>query len=124
MNLDSLKQRPELGLFLGLFVGDGGLSFKHNGEGYRIYPISFYNTNIDLVELFHSLFFNLFNIKGNIRSRDRKNKLKLWEFEKYSKDIYAILNQEFEIPYGKKALNVKIPSFILSSSDEIKKNFF
>ena len=47
MNVDinKLKKSNELAMFLGMFAGDGCLSIKHNGGGYRIYPIGFYNTN-------------------------------------------------------------------------------
>jgi len=126
MNFDinNLKNSKDLALFLGMLAGDGCLSINHNGEGYRIYPINFYNTNKKYVDLFSDLFFKLFNVKGTIRGRERKNKLVLWEFEKYSVDLYKIINEDFEIACGKKALNVSIPSFILKGSNEIKKHFF
>ena len=123
-NINILKNSKDLALFLGMFAGDGCLSFKHNGDGYRTYPIRFYNTKKDYVNLFHSLFFKLFEINGKIRSRKREGRKELWEFEKYSKEIYTIINKNFEIFCGKKALNVKIPSFILKGNKELKKSFF
>lgn len=59
-----------------------------------------------------------------IRARKRYNKKVLFEFEKYSLDIYKMINEDFEICCGKKALNVDIPSFILQGDEEIKKSFF
>jgi intein/homing endonuclease len=119
-----LKKSKELALFLGMFAGDRCLSISRNGEGYRIYPIRFFNTNKNYVDIFHDLFFKLFNIEGVIRGRERGNKLVLWEFEKYSVEIYKIINIDFEIVCGKKALNVRIPSFILNGTNKIKKHFF
>ncbi len=124
LNIDKLKKTNGLALFLGMFVGDGGLSIKKNGEGYRIYPITFYNSEKKLVLLFHKLFYKLFKIKGNIRSRKRENKKELWEFEKYSVKMYNIINKDFEIPCGKKASKVRIPSFVLSGAESIKLHFF
>ncbi len=126
MNLDinELKKSKDLALLLGMFAGDGCLPIKHNGERYRIYPISFYNTNKKYVKLFSDLFTKLFVIKGKIRSRERKNKKILWEFEKYSVELYKMINEDFEIACGKKALNVRMPSFILKGKNILKKNFF
>ena len=126
MNLDinKLKNSKDLALFLGMFAGDGCLSISHNGEGYRIYPLRFYNTNKKLVELFSDLFFKLFGLRGKIRGRKRENKQILWGFEKYSIRLYKIVNVDFEIPCGKKALKVGIPTFILKGDKEVKKHFF
>ena len=47
MNFDikKLKESEDLALFLGMFAGDGCLTFNFNGDGNRIYPISFFNCN-------------------------------------------------------------------------------
>ena len=74
--------------------------------------------------MFGEIFERLFKIKGNLRKRIRENRKDLWEFEKYSMKIYNIINEKFEIPCGKKSLNVKIPSFILNGKDSLKKHFF
>jgi len=124
LNIIKLKKSKELALFLGMFVGDGCLSIKCNGNGYRIYPISFYNTNRYYVKLFSKLFLKLFGVVGKIKARRRCGKLLLWEFEKYSVELYKIINKDFEIFCGKKATNVKIPSFILNGNKIIKKYFF
>ena len=114
----------DLALLLGMFAGDGCLPIKHNGQGYRNYQIAFYNTNKSYVVLFSDLFFKLFKIKGKIFCRKRENRKPLWSFEKYSKELAIIFNERFEIPFGKKARNVFIPSFIKNSSNEIKMHFF
>jgi len=126
MNFDinQLKKSNELALFLGMFAGDGCISIKHNGNGFRIYPIRFFNTNKALVDLFSDLFYNLFKIRGAVRGRARLNKQILWEFEKYSVEVYKIIVNDFEIPCGKKASKVRAPSFIQNGSKELKKYFF
>jgi len=107
-----------------MFAGDGCLPIKIPKDGYRRYPVVFYNTNKNFISLFANLFYKNFGIKGNIRRRIRENKKDLWEFEKYSKEIYNTINTNFEIPCGKKALNVRIPSFILNGENSLKKYFF
>lgn len=126
MNLDieRLKKSEDLAFWLGMFVGDGCLSVKKNGGGRRIYPISFFNTQKYQVELFASLSKELLNLDGKIRGRKRENRKVLWEFEKYSVKIYKIVNNDFEIACGKKALLVRIPSFIRNGGFSSKRNFF
>jgi intein/homing endonuclease len=126
MNFDikKLKNSKELALLLGMFAGDGCLSISHNGEGYRIYPIRFFNTNKNYVEIFDSLFYTVFNRRGTITGRKRANKKILWEFSLYSVEIYKLINVELEIANGKKALNVRIPSFIRLGNNDMKKHFF
>ena len=119
-----IKKSNKLALLLGMFAGDGCLPIKHNGEGYRNYQIAFFNTNKQYVELFEQLFFELFAIKGKIFKRYRSNRKPLWRFEKYSKKLAILFNEEFEIPFGKKALSVFIPSFIKNGDDMLKKHFF
>ena len=63
-NINKLKKSKELALLLGMFIGDGCLSVSRNGEGYRIYPIRFFNTNKKLALLFGNLFSRLFNWLG------------------------------------------------------------
>ena len=124
MNINILKKSEDLALFLGMLAGDGCLPIKYNGEGYRVYPISFYNSDKEKVKLFADLFYGLFSIKGKIRCRVRKNRKPLWEFEKYSVCIYHLINSDFEIINGKKSRNVKVPSFIMDGEDLLKKAFF
>src|SRR3989338_3520161 len=119
-----LKKSEDLALFLGMFAGDGCLTIGHNGFGYRTYPIVFVNTNKAYVKLFRNLFYNLFQIKGFIYLRKRKNKKDLWTFQKCSLEIYNTINKEFEFPLGKKALKLRIPSFILNGNKELQKYFF
>ena len=123
-DIDKLKQSEDLALFLGMFAGDGCLSISRNGSGARIYPIRFYNTKKSYVYLFRSLFLRLFSVRGSVRGRVRKGKRVLWEFEKYSVELYRIINEHFEISNGRKALSVEIPSFIQHGTEAIKKNFF
>ena len=123
-SVDKLKKSKDLALFLGMLVGEGCMPVKHNGQGYRIYPITFYNTNKKMVELFGNLFHKLFGLKGKIHKKERKDKKVLWEFEKYSVKLYNRINSDFEIFCGKKASNVSIPSFILDGTREVKKYFF
>ncbi len=118
------SKEEKLALLIGMFAGDGCLPIKHNGQGDRNYQIAFYNTDKELVLLFRSLFFQLFGINGKIFYSDRLNKKRLWHFEKYGKELAVRFNQEFEMPFGKKALSVFIPMFIKNSGYDIQKNFF
>jgi hypothetical protein len=112
LDIFKLKSSKKLALFLGMLVGDGCLPIKHNGDGNRVYPVLFYNTNKSMTNLFHSLFYDLFFVQGKIRYRERSNKKPLWYFEKYSKEIYNLLHIDYEISNGKKAVSGRIPSFI------------
>ena len=77
----------KLALFIGMLSGDGCLSIKHNGEGYRDYPIDFCNVDKELVVLFNNLFEDLFKIDGRIYLRQRPNRKVIWTFRKYSRKI-------------------------------------
>jgi intein/homing endonuclease len=123
-DLKKLKKSKEVALFLGMFAGDGCLTIKHNGDGYRIYPVQFFNTRKDYVELFAKLFYNIFGVKGTIFANRRENRKVLWGFRKYSVMIYKIINTDLEISCGKKALTVRIPSFIRNGPKTLKKAFF
>ena len=82
-----MDKEESLALFLGMLSGDGCLSIGHNGEGYRNYPIQFYNTDEGKVEIFSRLFHELFGIEGRVSSRKRKNRKEIWEFVKRSHKI-------------------------------------
>ncbi|MBW2972851.1 hypothetical protein KY346_00480 [Candidatus Woesearchaeota archaeon] len=123
MQYNTLTKPEKTALLIGMFAGDGCLPIKHNGEGYRNYQIAFYNTNKKYVTLFHNLFSQLFQIEGKIFCRKRANKKPLWRFEKYSKKLAVKFNQEFEIPFGKKALSVFVPSFIKNADLSARKHF-
>lgn len=126
MNFDikKLKKSEDVALFLGMLSGDGCLTIGHNGFGYRTYPIAFVNTNKDHVIFFRSLFHDIFKIKGSMFVNKRKNKKDLWHFQKCSLEIYTIIHKEFEFPLGKKALKLRVPSFILNGNKELQKYFF
>ena len=123
-DINKLKKSEDSALLLGMFVGDGCMSIGHNGYGYRTYPIAFVNTNKEYVELFKGLFYKIFQVKGSFFLNRRKNKKDLWHFQKCSLGIYDLFNKEFEMPMGKKASVVRIPSFILNADIIIKKYFF
>jgi len=126
MNFDikKLKKSKDLALFLGMFSGDGYLTIGYNGFGYRTYPVVFVNTNKSYVKLFSNIFYKLFKIKGFIYVRKRKNRKDLWQFQKCSQGIYTVINKEFNFPAGKKALKLRIPSFILNGNKNLQKYFF
>ena len=123
-DINELKKSKDLALLLGMFVGDGCLTIGYNGFRYRTYPIVFVNINKGYIKLFKELFYNLFQIEGRTFVSKRKNKKDLWYFQKCSFDVYNLINKEFEIPTGKKAYTVRIPSFILKGDAELKKYFF
>lgn len=123
-NLSIPSLTVDLALLLGMFAGDGCLPISHNGDGNRIYPIRFYNTKKSYVDLFSKLFFTVFGVEGKLFCRYRENKLPLWEFSKYSVDLFFLFQDKLEMPSGKKALRVGVPSFILSGSKKLQKHFF
>lgn len=114
----------DLALLLGMFAGDGCLPISHIEDGNRIYPISFYNTNKAYIDLFSTLFENLFGTKGSVKERSRPPRKLSWTFEKYSVNLYRHFVRELEMANGKKALSVKIPSFIMKGNDSLKTHFF
>lgn len=122
--MEDVKVSNELGLFLGMIIGDGSLPIKHNGSGYRNYMIGFYNTDKDKVSLFQKLFCQLTTTSAGIKKRERPGKQPLWQLEKYSKRAFDLIHDKWEIPEGKKAKEVFIPDFIKSSNKEIKMHFF
>lgn len=113
-----------LGLMLGMFVGDGALPAKHNGEGYRNYQVCFYNTHLSYVVLFRGLLWNITGFWLEIRGRERANRKILWQIEKYSKDLFNLFHCMWEIPDGQKAKNVFIPSIVRNSGRDVKIAFF
>ena len=121
-NINKLKKSNALALLLGMFVGDGCLIIGHNGFGYRTYPIVLVNVNKKYIELFKNLFKQVFQIEGKISVRIRKDKKDLWCFQKCSLEIHNFINKECEIPVGKKAYTVRIPSFIMNGNLEINKS--
>ena len=117
------RKSENLALLLGMFAGDGSMPFTHNGDGNRTYRIWFFNTDKSKVELFSRLFYNVFRESGKIRVRFRPKKKPLWEFDKCSKKLAIIFNEKLEMPFGKKADKVVIPSFIKGGTPEMKKLF-
>src|SRR3989344_341213 len=83
----TMDKKEKLALFLGMLSGDGCLSIKHNGEGYRDYPIDFCNTDKNKVILFDNLFYELFGLRGKLSSRQRPDRKLIWHFSKYSVNI-------------------------------------
>lgn len=59
---------------------------------------------------------DLFGLQGKIFERHRENKLPLYEFYLYSKEICEFFNEKFEVPYGKKSHIIKVPNKIKNSN--------
>lgn len=114
-----MKQGEKLALFLGMLSGDGCLSLKHSGEGYRDYPIDFCNTEKKLVILFDNLFFELFNLRGKISFRDRPNRKRIWHFLKYSVEIVRKF-RNLGFPEGVKRDVLRILPIIKNGTKEEK----
>ena len=117
-----MKREEKLALFLGMLSGDGCLPIKHSGEGYRNYAVQFYNTDKNLVLDFDKLFFELFNMHGKIRYSDRKDKKRLWEFCKYSKEIVGKI-KDIGFPEGIKRDALRIPKTIKNGKRNEKTAF-
>lgn len=114
-----MNRSEKLALLLGMLSGDGCLSISHNGQGYRDYPIQFVNTNKELVDMFNRLFLDIFNIEGKLYFTDRKNKQRLWEFKKRSKEVYYKIRKT-GFPEGRKKDVLKVPELIKFGSDKEK----
>jgi hypothetical protein len=117
-----MNKKEKLALFLGMLAGDGCLPIKHSGEGYRDYAVQFYNADKNIVKLFSELFLELFNSIGKIRYSDRKNKQRLFEFCKYSKEIVNKI-KKLGFPEGVKRDILRVPKYIKKSSKLEKASF-
>lgn len=111
-----MNKKEKLALFLGMLSGDGCLSIKHNGEGYRDYPIDFCNTEKEKVILFDNLFYEIYGIHGKISSRQRPNRKLIWHFLKHSVKIVKEL-KEIGFPEGVKRDVLRIPKMIFNGTD-------
>lgn len=118
-----MNRSEKLALFLGMLSGDGCLSIKHNGEGYRNYPIQFFNNREEIVQLFATLFYDLFGIAGRVTSRQRPNRQRIWEFLRYSVATVSYL-KGLGFPEGVKRDILRIPQIIWTGSNEEKRLFF
>ncbi len=92
--------KEDLALFLGMLSGDGHLCIRTKKEGYQNFSVEFCNTDIKIVKLFDELFYRLFNTKGNFHSRIRENRKEIFEFRKYSKDIFDCISSLGFLPKG------------------------
>lgn len=117
-----MERAERLALFLGMLSGDGCLSIKHNGEGYRVYPIQFCNNRRDLVELFGKLFQELFGLRGSIHSRQRPNREVIWDFQKYSVEVVKYL-KELGFPEGVKRDVLRVLPIIKNGTETEKMAF-
>lgn len=118
-----MNKKEKLALFLGMLSGDGCLSIKHNGQGYRDYPIDFCNTEEDKVIVFDNLFFDLFGIHGKISSIKRaENRRRIWHFLKYSKEIVEKLKR-LGFPEGVKRDILRVPEIIKNGNKKEKAAF-
>lgn len=117
-----MNRKDKLALFLGMLSGDGCLSKKHNGEGYRCYPIDFCNTDKKVVVLFEKLFFELYGLNGTISERNRPNRKPIWTFLKYSRKICEEL-KGLGFPEGVKRDILRVPKIIIKGSEKEKSSF-
>lgn len=117
-----MDSEEKLALFLGMLSGDGCLSIKHNGEGYRNYPIDFCNNDKRLVLLFDELFYDLFGIRGKISSRHRPGRKLIWHFLKHSVKIAKYLIS-LGFPEGVKRDSLRLMPFIRGGDAKIKLAF-
>lgn len=114
-----MNKGEKYALFLGMLSGDGCLSIKHNGEGYRDYPIQFYNTDIKMVKLFQKLFFDLFKLKSIILVERRNPRKDLYYISKYSKETYNKIKSD-GFPEGVKRDKLRILDLIWQGKNSEK----
>ncbi len=108
----------ELAYFLGLFIGDGFLN-KYQ----RYYLIQFTGDKrfekgyyLDLIS---KLSRQLFNLVPVVREEKEGNGLR---FNLYSKQLFNLITQRFDIPSGRKSRIVLIPKEILEAKPRIIKS--
>lgn len=109
--------KEKLALFLGMLCGDGYLGVRTKKKGYKNFSVEFCNTNLEIVKLFDNLFYDLFNVKGNFHSRIRNGRKEIFEFRRYSKDIFNYISS-LGFPIGIKKERLKIPAIVLGSRKE------
>jgi len=114
-----MDKGEKLALFLGMLSGDGCLSIKHNGAGYRDYPIDFCNTNREIIDLFASLFKEVFELQGNIYERDRPNRKRIWHVHKHSVKIVNYL-KKLGFPEGVKRDKLRVLPIIKEGTENEK----
>lgn len=94
-----LQTSPEMLEVIGYILGDGNLS----RNGYRI---KFTNSEDKLLVRFKRLFERCFDKKAEIKRRKERTD----GVHVHSKALVQVLNEVFEIPRGKKAQKIELPS--------------
>ena len=118
-----MDRGEKLALFLGMLSGDGCLSIAHNGEGYRNYPIDFCNVEKEIVLLFNKLFYDLFEISGNINFVQRPNRKIIWTFRKHSRKVVEEL-KSLGFPEGVKRDVLRVLPVIKNGTEKEQLLFF
>ena len=118
--MDSKK----LALLLGMLCGDGCLTIRTKTKGgYKCYSTEFYNSNLDLMNVFQGLFLEVFEINGNYHGEKGKDKRKVvYTFRSYSREVFDKISS-WGFPIGLKKHKLRIPSIIWDSERE-EKMFF
>lgn len=103
----------ELCEFVGVIIGDGctnkyGRAYQTNISGDKLLDLDYYQTKI------LPICKNLFNMDLKILFRDSGIYINL-----YSKKVFNILTERFNIPKGVKCYTITIPKEILDSSKEL-----
>ncbi len=102
------KLTPELAEFIGMIIGDGHLNLT---------KLEFHNSCKELRERYIELL-KMFNVKYRIFDSHSTTVIQVT-----SRVLNKILNEIFEIPFGKKSDKVVIPNLILKSFDKILSRF-
>lgn len=114
--------KEELALFLGMLSGDGYIGIRTKKKGYKNFSVEFCNTNLKIVKLFDNLFYSLFKTRGNFHSRIRNDRKEIFDFRKYSKDIFDYLSS-LGFPIGVKKDRLRILPVITSGRRKEKEMF-
>jgi len=102
------KVTPEIAEFIGMVIGDGHLDLT---------KLEFHNNCRELRERYISLL-NMFNVRYRVfKSRNTR------VVQVTSRILNRVLNEVFEIPFGKKSDKVFIPQLILKSEDSVLSRF-
>ena len=114
------KLSSDLFYLLGLLVTDGHIQYIRGEK----YSVLFFTSHKEEKEMLVSLIEKLFDYKPLIRAKLYGwNKLTSFELHISSKQLTEFLHEKFDIPYGNKSGNIRVPRIIFKRSDRDIENF-
>ena len=125
-NIPKITFSTKTAYLAGLIIGDGNLngSSKSKRDLSKDYRIKIDISDKEYLLLIEKMIKSIINTKSSpkkpVQRGNRKERLYL---QIRNKGLYRFLNEEMEIPAGKKSDIVIVPKKVLNSNRDIKKNF-